>query len=84
MGRYFVNLSRLDMSIVIYALEKLKEDSIIDINCKEDRALCVLIDILKDEQNRVGGNNPKVDFALKNSQKGCAKAMDMFFKNSQK
>lgn len=80
MGRYFVNLSRLDMSIIIYALEKLKEDSIIDINCKEDRALCILIDILKDEQKRVGGNNPKVDFALKNSQKACAKVFDMILK----
>lgn len=81
MGRYFVNLSRLDMSIVIYALEKLKEESIIDINCKEDRALCVLIDILKDEQKRVGGNNPKVNFTLKNSQEGCAKIFDIIVDN---
>lgn len=67
MGRYFVNLSRLEMSIVIYALEKLKQDSVPDTDNREIRVLSVLIDILKDEQERVGGNIPKVNFISKNS-----------------
>lgn len=78
MGRYFVNLSRLDMSLVIQALEYLKENVVIDMDIKEDRALCVLIDLLKKQQD---GQDPKTNLVFKNSPQGCAKIFDIVIKN---
>lgn len=62
MGRYLVNLSRLDMSLTIQALEYLRDNVKIDFNSKEERALCVLIDLLKGQQD---GQDPKTHLTFK-------------------
>ncbi len=62
MGRYFINLSRLEMALTIQALEYLKDNVIIDFNSKEERALSVLIDILKEKQD---GQDPKTHLTFK-------------------
>lgn len=46
---YLVDFTRLEMSIVIYALEKLKEKSFC-LNRVEDATLYDLIDTLKEQQ----------------------------------
>ena len=62
MGRYYINLSRLDMVLVIQALEDLKEKQVNDLNNKTYRATCVLLDILKEHQD---GADPKLDIQYK-------------------
>lgn len=79
MFKYYVNLSRLDMSIIIYALETLKLNSIIDIDNKQDRALVVLIEFLKDMQD---GQDPKTNFTLRTDPRACAKAFDILLKKA--
>lgn len=62
MGRYFVNLARLDMILIIQALEDLKDKQVADYNDKTYRATCVLIDILKNTQD---GCDPKLNINYK-------------------
>lgn len=79
MFKYYINLSRLDMSIIIYALETLKLNSIIDIDDKQDRALVVLIEFLKDMQD---GQDPKAHFTLRTDPRASAKALDILFRKA--
>lgn len=78
MGRYFVNLSRLDMALVIHALEYVLDNIICDPLDKQCTEIKVLLSILKEQQD---GGDPKIELAYKNTSKGCAKAMDLIMRN---
>lgn len=62
MGRYFINLSRLDMSIIIFALKHLLDNIVYDKYDKQCYAIEVLISILERHQD---GQDPKVKYNLK-------------------
>lgn len=79
-GRYLVNLSRLDMSITIFALKNLLNDIVYDKYDKQCYAIEVLISILEREQD---GQDPKVKYAFKNTQEGCAKVWDVITKDAK-